>query len=249
MKKILIGCGIVALIAFVLVGSCVGFFFYQAMKLGQGFEAAIADVSRLNQDYPFTEPVEGTEFESGRFDDYLVVRRAVIDRTMEVPVIGTMLVSIRQAEQTDAPVEEPALGAMDGFRMIGDIPRALSDIARHFDSRQMSIDEYVWISRGVYEAIHTGAQLGDEEMEEMWDQLRVQARDLTRTMTTQGGIPQDEFDFDLMDKLDAFDDRTAPEANVALVREHRDELLESPALAIAELFILQVMQQLAESAP
>jgi len=238
MKKILIGCGIVALVVFLVCGGIVGFFSYRVVQLMGDFERAAASIASVERNHPFTEPPEGTRLSdnTARFDTFLQVREDVGTHVRQIPLIAQMI---------DADQEQPAIDPtpMEFFRMIGQIPKAMEDIAQTMDDQQMSFSEYGWYVTGILAAIREGAALGDNDLATLWTDMEEWAAEAESQIRMQLQQQQQDIDFRPEAAWQSVEDRTAALEDVNLIRQRSEELLRNPGLLIVELYLTQFARQ------
>lgn len=237
MKKVLIGCGIVALICFVCTAGVVIYGGVKLAKLGQSFEEAGAAVTAVNKLHPFVEPEPGTEMEPARFEDYLAVRDALHARITEVEVFRELMALATQTNNQTPP----NIGVADILGAIGEIPQVVKDFAAILDTHEMSVAEYEWHTMSSFQAIAAGQELGDQELGVLWDELKVTMSSAQRQIDQQNNA--ELRGIDLQYEVEQAEAAIVPEQNIALVKEHLTAFSEGPTLLVFEMVMLQFFQQ------
>lgn len=178
MKKVLMGCGVLILILFVIFG----FLVYQGVKLGKSFASGIEETKKqynaLNSRHPFTAPADGivTEEQMAR---WIAVRDA----------------SLAPVQNLDAKLK--AGKTRNPLKVLEGVMSVFQEIARAhvtiLDGQKMSMNEYAWVTKTVLGVLNSGdgrasAKLKPiiEKLEEVADRPKGKN---TNMMVLQHGAP------------------------------------------------------------
>jgi hypothetical protein len=172
MKKVLIGCGIVALLFFVLIAAG-GYMLYRAGKsmveFGQKIEASYR---ATNTQYPFHAP-----------DDNLVANdqltRWIAIREKLIPQVASFK-EMMEGNKTKNP-----------FTMFGTMMEQSSLFVdahvRELDAKKMSAHEYFWISRHVLTALNSGDARKDPALKDVVDWMDKTEQQMNKN-NNRGGL-------------------------------------------------------------
>lgn len=240
MKKILIGCGVAALLG-VLV--CLGFGIWGGLKVQRAFsdmEAAFESVGELEQKYPFTEP-EGFGLTAERLDRYFRARDSMMTKVEAHPVLGPLLAA-----------EDPAkidLGPMKMASLMISLPTfGAETLAGGLDPVSMGPSEYIWTMRAVAATIVQGARQNDPQMASLLEAMEVELPAINEAMDQAG---QGTMTSDMERAIEQFERQQMSQdvlrRNIGLLTPHRQKITSRARLSLLELsFSGEIQNHLAE---
>jgi len=238
MKKVLIGCGIVALL-FIVVLAAVGIFAgVKVANYGKSVETASQSMATVDRDFAFVEPAADSAMPADRFQAYLGLRQRFVDRVLQVPFISKLVASSKNAP--------PALTPGDILGLVGEFPKLMQFYADELRAAKMSSDEFQWLSERTIEAIHTAGKNGDAEYAAAWDKIQAVSGDMQTAMRNSGNTDPNvqammmKFDTTLM-KASMVE---ADPASVQLVLDAKEQLAANPVQLAVEMLALLFLQQM-----
>ncbi|MEN6624841.1 MAG: hypothetical protein ABFD69_01290 [Candidatus Sumerlaeia bacterium] len=212
MKKVLMGCGVLILIVFVIFG----FLVYQGVKLGKSFASGIEETKQqydaLNSRHPFTAPADGivTQEQMAR---WIVVRDASL-----APVQN--LDAKLKAEKTKNPLKVLE-GVMGVFQ---EIARTHVTI---LDGQKMSMNEYAWVTKTVLGVLNSGDGRASAKLKPVIEKLEQEVNRSkeknTNMMVLQHGAPLTSAQIERM---------------LPLVEAHAEALVKTAAVFSIDAFIV-----------
>ncbi|MBI1852898.1 MAG: hypothetical protein HYR85_21365 [Planctomycetes bacterium] len=216
-----IGCGVLVVIALVVVGIGVGFVVSRARDVAHGLEQAGDRYQALNREFPFVVPTDGRITED-EFARYLDARRAI------------------QATLAGEPGQENR-GFLEGLRFLSSLPDQVSRVHEEALRRaSLSLDQYRWVSRQIYTVIaeEINRPDGDPSIVKLREAFEQHGRRSERPafglqMSTSRNDP---FGGALLD----LSWLRVPEETRALVRSHAGDLSETPDVFWVDTFLLAV---------
>jgi hypothetical protein len=145
MRKVLIGCGVLVLLALGFAGY-VGYRLWPSFTaLHQAWSDAMAELDALDERYPF-DPAAQTELDTGRFDLMLDLRVRLTDYFADVD--ASIKDIQRQGEADDGP------GALDrSSRMIAIMTPTVHEFAVRLEDARMGPTEFSWHTRVLWAAL------------------------------------------------------------------------------------------------
>lgn len=231
MRKLLIGCGALALLLFCLVVG-VGIFITVKVK---GYTDSLAQVKTAyqatNQAYPFTPP-DPPEMDEGRFKKYLAVR-AALATTLEGEIDA--IHQMEDAMKSDKGFKPGTF--FSTMKTMAGLPKRLgtAHIAA-LEEQGMSVDEYVWHSKIVVGTIVKAGKEGEE--------VAATLSETYAAFVNQGGVgavsPDDgEKPASIEAALGVQDVPLLPE-NLKLINDAKDDLTKYPQLLSVDLILREM---------
>lgn len=238
MKKILIGCGIVALLVTIICCGAGIYGFLLAQRFGQSMEAAGQRIEKLEAAYPWAAPAD-LKLTEKRLTEFFAARADVVTVIEKIDLVRKL------RETPDG--QQPQVGFGTVFSFIGEMPGALEGFATAMESRQMSPREYFWTMAMIHLTIVQGAEAKDPAMVEMskavskaLDESKQIATELNKQNNPQFSAPES---YDEFVQALATENVKSPESNYPLVARYKKELTEDKWLLIFELIITTSMIQ------
>lgn len=235
MKPLLIGCSVVFLLGIVGV-VLAGFLFFGNVKdFVEDFEESGDRFTQLEKDFPF-QPPEGWAIDPARFEVYLACRQGVFDLV----------------EQAESDLDQEP-GWKKPVRSLSIFPDVIHQTAQVLTRNEMSLTEYRWYDLEVVLVVEKSS-LEEELREQVVPRGELAEADSTAEKSEMGS-KEDRFWREVRDAFDLeeFDGGGAsvswkmeqnqgldldemridarrvliPEVNTELVRQYRDQLLET----------------------
>lgn len=240
MKKLLIGCGIAALLVLVV---CLGVGIWGARKAHQAFadmEAAFESVAELERKYPFTAP-EGYQLTAERLDRYFRARGAMLSKAEEHPFIGPMLTAQDPSTINISPMQIAG--------MMFTIPTFLAETVNEgLDPVSMGPSEYAWTMRAVSATIVQGAARNDPQMTAILDAMEVELPAINEAFQAAG---QGTITRDMEQAMAQFERQEMSQdelrRNIGLLTPHRSKITDRARISLLELsFSGEIQEHLAD---
>lgn len=233
MKKLLKGCGIIALVlAVLLVGSGI-FLWLKVRNASKQMGQLRTDIVALNEKNPFSAPPAGA-MEPERLKDFFAVRTGIMKTLENDPVVNKF-----RGQQ------KPQIGIGDFTHLIFRLPQTMAaEFKMQLEAKNMSPDEYAWFSRTIYTTIYNGKSQGDRELIPLYDSIDENLRQFNMQiaqMKQQGTKP---VSWDSVVSSEINGDEATRTANRNLVIEHKEEILEHPQLAFLEMMFSHSVESL-----
>jgi hypothetical protein len=178
MKKLLIGCGVLAILLFCIVVGTGVWLFFKAKRYADELKAIQTSYIATNSAYPFMPP-DPAILDARRVGDFLIVRAALLD------VINAQMGQLDTLKQT-ASEQRPDSISFREIKSILTMPLALpkqlgTTHVAALEAKRMSLDEYLWHSKMI-----TGTALAAaREGKQLTDTLR----EAYGRMATAAGLP------------------------------------------------------------
>ncbi len=243
MQKLLIGCAAVLLIVGAICCGGVVWVGYQVNRTIAGWTESFEALGQLDERYPY-EPPEGRTLEPNRLDAYLAARTEVVEQLSQRNRIARAFLQ----------QEEEILEEMGPFRFFREffalLPATMTTVESALDQREMSLSETAYIIQTSYLTMLLGADMGDERMESIFEQLISGAEGVNETLDDVGNVEQE----DRLDVQEAIDNLrrlrdTVPQENYDLIAERREQFLQYPAIAYLEFLFLTASDEVMEFDP
>lgn len=227
MKKVLIGCGVIALLTIVLFVGCSACVAVRTVGWIRGIEASAENLQEVSRAFPFEVPADGVA-QPDRFEAYLQLREGLVEQAMGVSLIAEIAAASEQDRQ-------PNIGMGSLFRALGSVSQVMDGIADSMRAAEMGPDEFVFHSAVVLQWVQRRAAAGDQDAQQVWEQFgdifaEVNSQLQQQTDPNLRGIATTRSEME-----GAVRDAAVPEANLALVERHRERLLRNPTTLAVEL--------------
>jgi len=234
MRKLLIGCGIVALLAFCLVVGVAIWGVMKVKKFNDGLVKVKAAYEATNRSYPFTPP-DPPAMRAERFEKYLAVR-SELAKSLQGEL--DQLNELDQAAKNSGG-RRPQVGFSDVFNMFGLPERIGTAHVKALERQSMSVDEYLWHSKIVLGTIHQAV----EEGKEIADELKKPYGDVgagvpgspSRVGPSAGGPGRPG-----SGTMTGIEKVPLLESNLKLINEAKDELVAQKQLIGVDVFMLEI---------
>ncbi len=242
MKKFLIGCSIVLLLAIAIATGILIFIGLKIKGVANNYEMAFQNMEQLETKYPYTKP--GTrKLDEDRLLAYFEIREGFITNIQEDPLIKAFL----EAEK-DPNTAPPEVGLGDMWRIGSEaIPSWVEEFNTLSDSRQMPPSEYIFHLRTVYQTIYEGQERGDPDMTRIYSQLTDMVDNMNREIAKQNNPDLRPVQLEQsLEDIESMDEDSIAH-NITLLKDHLDKIEDRPMLGGIEVFIYftyeaQVMQ-------
>ncbi len=235
MKKLLIGCGVVTLLAVIILAGLGIFAFLKVQKFAQGFTASIDSIEQMESRYPFTRPdsLSEAELEPERLDAWFDVRQAVLDKLES----NEMIMAIKAQDQN----YQASIG--DNYNLVAEfLPSFFQTFSDKLDEHQMAPSEYSYITRLVYSAVKQGAGENVEGLSAVYDQLQSDMEVMNKTLS-EADLSGTGYDLEsAQGKLDIPDVQVSEEV-MNTVKARSDRLKETADWGFAELVLVTFIQE------
>jgi len=233
MKKVLIGCGIVALVLFLIAVGLGIFVVAKLNSIGNRYQTAVSEVNALDAKYAYTPPADES-LDEQRLSDYFAVREAVLTKAQSNPTIQKIMNTPQGQDPNIGLGEIVALGTSFG-------PELISTYAAELDAHQMSPNEYRDTAERIYATVRSGADNGHQDMTEIYESLNRVIEEMNIQLAKSNNS-QHQVDFE--DKTSDFlAAHPVPESNYEILAQYKDELTKDPFVAFLELFGLAQIDQ------
>ena len=247
MKKVLIGCGIVALIGIVIVCGAGIFLWSKAKNIGEAMqqvvEAIDAGVSETDTLFPFDlpEPLAGGEagLDAERFGLMLEVRKAASEKIRESSLYAIIQESERAQQQgnDDFPIFK-LLGALDEIGPDAEV--ILAAMFEKLRDSEMSYKEYWHLTYLGLSAVSVASERGIE-LTEIPDEVQAQMREMQQAFA---GQPQMAFEFEqYRSSWNKEDDQEILQA-LDVLRKHQEEIEQAKESIFFDFIIKAIEQQM-----
>ena len=232
MKKILIGCGVTALLAIIVVVGLAAFVSYKFVTFGTSVQSSMLQLQSTNQRYAFTEPAKDALNEQ-RLKDYFEIRKKLIAQVKSNPTIQ----NIMDGNKANDP------GVMEIMSMVLNMTQNLSkDFVGELDRRRMSYDEYKYHSHMVYITLSDAKDNGDQELGKVFDLLDASCTKMSNEMAKR---PNENYQIDVETaeaSLEELSEDRPTAANIELIRPYKDDLGEYANVSCLEMLVFQLIE-------
>lgn len=225
MKKVLIGCGVIALLSIVLFVGCSACVAVRTVGWIRGIEASAENLQEVSRAFPFEVPADGVA-QPDRFEAYLQLREGLVEQAMGVSLIAEIAAASEQDRQ-------PNIGMGSLFRALGSVSEVMDGIADSMRAAEMGPDEFVFHSAVVLQWVQRRAAAGDQDAQQLWERFGQMFHEISNQMQGDPNVGQHAVSRRDMER--AVRDSTAPERNLELVERHRERLLRNPTTLAVEL--------------
>lgn len=230
LKKLLIGCGVLLILAFILVAGGLVFVGIKMRNWGRSMETMATQIQETNQLYPFQE-LTTLELDEQRVRDYFAVRQAVIDRARGNRTVTGLINAAEKGERY-----EPGMREM--FYMVTSfLPEMSKAFRQQLDERNMSMNEYEYITRAIYTTIVEGEREGRQDMTNLFVGVH---RAVDQVNMQLAGTQMSDHTVDVEKTAENLDreEITVPEKNFDIVAQYEDQILEYPWLSFLEFLLI-----------
>ena len=232
MKKVLIGCGVTALLAIILVVGLVAFAGYKFVSFGTSVQASMLQLQSTNQRYAFTEP-DKDALDERRLKDYFEIRKKLIAQVEASPTVQ----KIMDGDKSNDP------GFMEFMSTVLNFTQKLTkDFVGELDTRRMSYDEYKYHSHMVYITLSDAKVKGDLELGKVFDDLDASCAKISKEMAKR---PNENYQIDVETAEWSSEELSAdrPTAtNIELIRPYKDDLAKHVHVSCMEMILFQLIE-------
>lgn len=240
-KKVLIGCGLVTLLAMVILVGLAVYVTIKVKNFAEGYETAFTNLEQLEMEYQFEPLPEGEAIDPERLEAFFEIRGELINKIDSNPTIQKMLAA--------EPGEKIDVGQLELLSLATSFARELLELMHdELDAKQMAPGEYVYYTELVYAAIDKGKENGDPVLGGIYDDVEstIQIGNQFLDQLKDQGT-----DIDVQMNLDKLK-MTHTEINdkdVETIKEHRAQLEKFPEIGILELALISALDEMRKKQP